>query len=270
MHQNSVSKIIRSFCGYVSRLDGYQCCIKHIALKKVALPLVMALSFLTIIISCKHQIPGINDAGGGPGGGTNPPASSTCSPDSIYFQQQVLPIFVSNCAMAGCHDNISHEEGLVLTTYQGIMAGGIRPGNPGNSKIYKLIIETNPGDRMPPPPRNPLPKEQIDLVYKWIVQGAKNNSCVSSACDTVAVTYSASVKPIITTKCQGCHSSSLPGGGIELSTYNGVKATVNNGKLWGSVNFMTGFSAMPKNGTKLSTCELAKIKKWIDVGAPNN
>lgn len=268
MPLKSVSKKIRSFCGYISLPGVYQCC-KTIALKNFVW-IVMSVSVIVFAISCKHQIPGITDAGGGPGGDTPPPASSICSSDSVYFQQQVLPIFVSNCAMSGCHDNISHEEGLVLTSYNGIMRGGVRAGNPGGSKIYKLIIETNPGDRMPPPPRNPLSPDQISLINKWITQGAKNNSCVNATCDTANVTYTLSIKPIITTKCQGCHSSSSPGGGYDLSTYTGVKARVSDGRLWGSVNFVTGYSAMPKNGTKLSTCELAKIKKWIDAGAPNN
>lgn len=229
----------------------------------------MGVSVLALTISCKHQIPGQTDPGTG-GGNTNPPATSTCSPDTAYFQQQVLPIFVSNCSVSGCHDAGSHQEGLVLTSYQGIMAGGIRPGNPGNSKIYKVMVDTDPDDRMPRPPRNPLPQEQIDIIRKWIQQGAKNNSCVNSVCDTANVTFSLSVKPIISGKCQGCHSSSNPGGGYDLTVYAGIKARVNDGKLWGAVNHIAGYSPMPKNGNKLSTCELAKIKKWIDAGAPNN
>jgi cytochrome c5 len=150
------------------------------------------------------------------------------------------------------------------------MSAGIRPGYPGSSKIYKVITTTNTGDRMPEPPRNPLSQDQINLINTWITQGAKNNSCVNASCDTANVTYSVSIKPIITNKCQGCHSSSSPGGGYDFTSYDGVKARVNDGKLWGSVNYVAGYSAMPKNGIKLSTCELAKIKKWIDAGAPNN
>jgi hypothetical protein len=264
-----VSKNIRSFCGYISLLNVYQCCTKSIALKKF-LVRIMSVSVIVLAISCRHQIPGVTDTGGNPGGG-DPPATSTCSADSVYFQQQVLPIFVSNCAMSGgCHDAASRKEGLVLTSYQGIIAGGIRAGSSSNSKIYRVITATNAGDRMPEPPRNPLSADQISLINKWILQGAKNNSCVNAACDTSNVTFTASIKPIVSNKCQGCHSSSNPGGGYDFTTYAGVKARVSDGKLWGSVNFVTGYPTMPKNGNKLSTCELAKIKKWIDAGAPNN
>jgi len=233
----------------------------------------MSVSVIVSAISCKHEIPGITDSPGSglPGSQANtPPAASTCSADTVYFQQQVLPVFISNCAMSGCHDDASHKDGIILTSYSGIMAGGIRAGNPGKSKIYKVISTTKPDDRMPQPPRNPLSQEQISLISKWIGQGAKNNSCVNASCDTSNSTYSASIKYIISDKCLGCHSGSPPAGGYDFSTYAGVKARVNDGKLWGAVNHVPGYSAMPKNGPRLSACELAKIKIWIDTGAPNN
>jgi mono/diheme cytochrome c family protein len=264
MLQKSVSKKIRNNCGYNLSLSNDQCCAVCIALKKFS-TLIMSVFVIALITSCKHHIPGITD-----NGESNPPATSTCSPDTVYFQQQVLPVLVSNCAMIGCHDNASHQEGIVLTSYSGIMSAGIRAGNPYSSRIYKKIIEPNPGDRMPPPPRNPLTQAQIDLINKWITQGARNNSCLNASCDTANVTYSISIRSIISNKCQGCHSSSSAGGGYDFTTYSGVKARIDDGKLWGSVNYMPGYSPMPKNGTKLSTCELAKIKKWIDAGAANN
>ena len=231
----------------------------------------MSVSVIVCALSCKHQIPGIIDSpaqNGNPD--ANPSIGSSCSADTTYFQQQVLPIFISNCAMSGCHDQTSHKEGIVLNTYTGIISGGIRPGNAGNSKIYKLITTSKAEDRMPQPPRNPLSQEQINLIGKWIGQGAKNNSCVNASCDTSNVTYSSSIKNIISNKCQGCHSSTSPAGGYDFSTYAGVKARINDGKLWGAVNQVAGYSAMPKNGNKLSTCELAKLKIWINAGAPNN
>lgn len=222
--------------------------------------------------SCRHEILDTPPGGGGGtgGGGTTPPAQ-TCSSDTVYFRQQVLPIFISNCSISGCHDDASHQDGVVLTSYEKIMStGGIRPGNPGDSEVYEKITEHDDDDRMPPPPRNRLTQQQIDAIGKWIRQGAKNNSCEATSCDSVNVTYSGAIKTLIANKCQGCHSGAAPTGGIDLSTYNGVKAKVNDGRLWGAVNHMPGFSPMPKNGAKLSTCELAQIRKWMDAGAPNN
>jgi hypothetical protein len=232
----------------------------------------MGVSVLALIISCKHEIPGSTDAGGNNGGGNPaPPAASTCSPDSIYFQQQVLPIFISNCASSGCHDAVSHQDGVVLTSYNNIMTSGeIRAGNPNNSKAFKKITETDNNDRMPPAPRARLSQEQVEIIRKWIVQGAKNNSCQNSACDTASVTYSGAIRTIISNKCQGCHGNTSPGGGNNFTSYAGVKAKVDDGRLWGAVNHLSGFSPMPKNGNKLSDCELAQIRIWIAAGAPNN
>jgi hypothetical protein len=228
-----------------------------------AVPLLIA---VLLTASCKHEIPEPPGGGGG-----NPPPSSICSPDTVYFQQQVLPLLVSNCAMSGCHDVATHEEGVILTDYNSIMnTGDVRPYYPNNSEIYEKIMDNDDDDRMPPPPRSPLTTQQKETIRKWIAQGAKNNSCISASCDTANITFQLSVQPIVQAKCQGCHSSSAPQGGIDLSTYAGVKAKVTDGRLWGAINHLAGFSPMPKNGNKLSDCEIATFRKWIEGGAPNN
>lgn len=117
--------------------------------------------------------------------------------------------------------------------------------------------------------KDPLSQAQIDLIKNWIDQGAKNLSC-QNICDTTNITFGGSIRSIIATKCVGCHGGAAPAGGFDYSTYTGVKAKVNDGRLWGAINQLPGFSPMPKNGAKLSDCEIAQFKKWIDAGAPNN
>ena len=91
-----------------------------------------------------------------------------------------------------------------------------------------------------------------------------------SVCDTTNVTYSSSVVPILVSNCTSCHAGNTPSAGIKLDAYADVKIQVTNGRLWGSVSHAKSYSAMPKNGNKMSDCNLTKIKKWIDAGAPNN
>lgn len=91
-----------------------------------------------------------------------------------------------------------------------------------------------------------------------------------TVCDTAAVTYSSSVVPVLLSNCTVCHGGNTPSAGIKLDTYAGVKVQADNGRLWGAVSQATSFSPMPKNGTKLNTCNLTKIKKWLDAGALNN
>ena len=47
-----------------------------------------------------------------------PPATGFCNPDSVYFQNQILTILVSNCTESGCHNAEDHEEGIVLDSFQ--------------------------------------------------------------------------------------------------------------------------------------------------------
>lgn len=91
-----------------------------------------------------------------------------------------------------------------------------------------------------------------------------------TVCDTAAVTYSLSVVPVLSANCNSCHGGSTPSAGIKLDTYTGVKQQVDNGRLWGAVSQAASYSPMPKNASKLSTCNLEKIRLWIAAGAPNN
>jgi hypothetical protein len=234
-----------------------------LGMNKSSIFALLAMMLIVIIGSCKHEIPFFPPDSSTASGDSSTP----CDPNKVYFQQQVLPILVSYCAKSGCHDNASHKEGIILTSYNSTMqTGGIKPGNPNDSKIYKEIVK----GEMPPAGNSPLTTAQKNLIYNWIIQGAENLVCQNICGDTVNINYSLSVNPIIINKCQGCHSGANPQGGIDLSSYLAVKAQISNGKLWGAVNWSPGFSPMPKNGNKLSECELTKIQKWIAQGAPNN
>ena len=192
-----------------------------------------------------------------------------CDPDTVYFQNQILPLLVSNCALSGCHDVQSHEEGVITTNYTNIRQK-VSPFNPNQSKLYKSIIDTDPGDRMPPPPAAAFTTEQKNLVKKWIEQGALNNVCNEGygQCDTSNVTYTAYIQPLVANKCLGCHSNNNPGGGIKLTNLAEVKASVQTGKFYGSIAWEAGYIAMPQNGIQLSTCQTNKVKAWIDAGMP--
>ena len=214
-----------------------------------------------VFFSCRHEIVNLPD-----GGSTDPTATEPCSPDSVYFVNEIKPLILSNCAMSGCHDNITHAEDVELTSYNSIMRY-VRPGNASNSKLYKVIIKTD-NERMPPPPMAAFTQAQKDKLAKWINQGAKNNNCIA-ACDTSVFTYSGAVKNILQNKGVGCHSTAVTSGGINLSSYSGVQTSALSGSLYGSVAQLPGFSPMPP-GFKLSECEIRQIKKWVVAGSLNN
>lgn len=230
-------------------------------IKKITSFILMT-SVLATISSCKHEIPvNPNDPGSGGGGG----GGST----GVCFENDILPIFQSNCAKSGCHDAASREDGYQLDTYANIVAKGVRAGNAGDSKIYEVLID-NGNDRMPQAPNSPLTAAQITLIATWINEGARNTTNCASACDSSQFKYTANVKPILQTHCYGCHSGTAASGGfIPLDTYEGVKDQVTFGTLYPAISH-TGPTPMPQNGAKLSDCKIAVIKKWIDAGTPNN
>lgn len=253
---------------------------KAISIDLLMLSIVFLLTLLLLFTSsCKHepQILPSKDAlsetgstGNGNGNG-NGNQVSTCDPDSIYFQKTILPLIISNCAKSGCHDAITHKEGIVLNNYQNIMNhGDIRPGNPGGSDLYEVMTENDPDKIMPPPPSAPMNQSDIDLIASWINQGAANNNCTDGNCDSSLVTFSASVNPILQSKCIGCHNNTLASGQVNLSGYTNVKIYAQSGSLIGSITHANGFFPMPKGSPQLSDCEIALVRTWIREGATNN
>ncbi|MBK7029438.1 MAG: hypothetical protein IPH45_09570 [Bacteroidales bacterium] len=238
-------------------------------------PTLLTTSITVIILSlflssaCKHD-PELQETVNPPDDTTQNPTSQ-CSPDTVYFEQQILPMLQSGCAMSGCHDVGTHEEGIVLNSYANIMStGGINISNPTRSEIYEKMAESDLDDRMPPPPYPAFTSDKLALISKWISQGAKNNSCLEAGCDTTNVTYLTHIKPLLQNHCQGCHSGGNPSGGIPLVIYSDAKAIADNGKFLGTINQLNGYSPMPQNSNKLTDCQINMVKIWINLGAPNN
>lgn len=191
-----------------------------------------------------------------------------CDPNKVYFENHVLPILLSNCAMSGCHDEASKKEGVILTNYDDVMrTAEVKAGNANGSELYEVLVKTN-DDIMPPAPSSPLSAEQINIIKTWINDGAENNYC-SSDCDTTNLIYTTNIQNIITTNCVGCHQAPNPSAGIDLSTYSGVAAIAANGMLSGVVTSAPNFSPMPPSGA-MNDCNISAITKWVDAGYPEN
>jgi len=193
--------------------------------------------------------------------------TKACDPGTVYFENQILPIFISNCAISGCHDAQSAEDGVVLTNYNNITKK-IKPGDPNDSEYYTVLNKTGE-DLMPRDPSTgrgySLPSDKINLIKSWITQGAKNNYC--DECDTTVYTYSGTIKAIIDQNCatsSACHGNGSQYGA--LTTYAGVKARVDNQLIQkrAVVN-----QDMPPAGS-MPDCDRLLIKNWIDAGAQNN
>lgn len=252
--------------------------------KTIGIISLLIITTMVFITMCKHDgIPlYIKKAGIAPKDTThttNPPPVNPPGPiygsshdtikDSICFAEEILPIIISNCAnKPGCHTANAGGEPNALLNYSDVMQY-VHVGNPPQSNLYQSITG-NGQDIMPPYGNTTLTAAQIQLIYNWILPGAKNNIDCGMGCDTTVFTYSGAINVTLQNYCIGCHSGSSPSGNVSLVTYSNVVTVVNNGKLWGSINQLIGYHAMPVNGNKLDNCRIRQIKKWINAGALNN
>ncbi|MCB9265567.1 MAG: hypothetical protein H6558_11115 [Lewinellaceae bacterium] len=258
-------------------------------IKKYGLPvLIFGLGLGLSFFSCQHEpftidgdITPIDTTGNNnptDTTGNNPTdtmaTGTPCDPDVVYFELEVLPILRSNCAKSGCHDENSAQKGVILTSYESVMATGeITPFNLSRSDLYEVITENDPDKRMPQAPNPPLSSSQVSLVAEWILQGAKNESCDPGAggCDTTAVSYVSDIRPILESNCLGCHQGPNPVGGFVLEAYDNVVAKINEGRFYGALAWETGFVPMPYGAAEpLPDCDLLMIRAWINAGAPEN
>lgn len=106
------------------------------------------------------------------------------SGEPIIYSQHIQPIFTRSCADAACHGSSSPQQGLMLTSWDRVMAGSrngamVVPFAALRSHLLQHIgtdstIAPMASPRMPFG-RDPLPREQILLIKRWIEEGAKND-----------------------------------------------------------------------------------------------
>ena len=183
---------------------------------------------------------------------------------AICFERDILPIFNSKCAMSGCHDAGRSAEGYDLSTYKKIVSRGIVKGKPNSSELYEVVAD----GEMPPRGYTKLSAAEKKMLYDWIADGAKNGINCAVKCDSASSGFAAVIQPMMTKYCVGCHAYPNASAQVELSGYIGVKNSINQGLLKSLDH--TGYYPMPKGGAKLSDCEIAQVRKWIQRGAPND
>lgn len=107
----------------------------------------------------------------------DPPAATA---GQVSFHRQVRSIFQEHCQ--GCHQPAKPLGGLVMTSYADIVKGGesalsgIVPGNPDESTIVEQIASVDGAAPAMPKDRPPLSTEQVDLIRRWIAEGAVDDT----------------------------------------------------------------------------------------------
>jgi hypothetical protein len=101
----------------------------------------------------------------------------------VSYQQDVRPVIEKNCI--ACHippQGVGYRTGgLDLTSHQTLMRGTvygpvIKPGDSQHSILNMLVeVRADACIRMPHEKGYPLTPQEIDLLHRWVDQGAKNN-----------------------------------------------------------------------------------------------
>ncbi len=103
-------------------------------------------------------------------------------PDVVDFNFHVRPILSDRCFKCHGPDANKRQANLRLDTEEGAFAAlkedpskhVIVPGDPMQSALYARLINPDTAEVMPPPSSNlSLTKNEIEIIKKWIAQGAK-------------------------------------------------------------------------------------------------
>ncbi|MEW4567610.1 DUF1553 domain-containing protein [Tautonia sp. JC769] len=108
-------------------------------------------------------------------------AASSAEPHggTIDFPSEIRPILASRCY--SCHQGETVRGGLRLDTEAGARAGGdstfpaVVPGDPEESELILRVTSADDLDRMPPTGPS-LSQLEIDLLRRWIAEGASRAS----------------------------------------------------------------------------------------------
>lgn len=102
--------------------------------------------------------------------------------DQISYNFHIRPILSDKCFACHGPDANKREADLRLDTEEGAFTGlkespgkfALVSGDLEKSEVYHRINSTDPGEMMPPPESNlSLNPEEIELIKRWIEQGAK-------------------------------------------------------------------------------------------------
>ena len=94
----------------------------------------------------------------------------------VSFYQDVIPIFKRSCT--GCHHPGKLKGELDLTTYEAFAKGGKHgPGfKAADAKGSMILEEISGAEPSMPKEGDPLSKEEVALIQRWIVQGGLNDT----------------------------------------------------------------------------------------------
>lgn len=224
--------------------------------------------------------------------------------EPIDFDRHVLPILTERCN--DCHHApydrsgrmVNPKASLRFDSFAEVMKGNLDgPVVVGNdlekSRLYSVLILPEDDDLFMPPKGGPVDAEQIDIIKRWITEGAKPSKGSASGtkggipAPDEPVSFHNHILPLFEEKCLECHGAPFvkrgrtikPRAGLRLDSYEWVI----KGNLDGTIITPGDHTEsalhrvitldkedpeiMPPKGGPLSEEEITMIKRWILEGA---
>lgn len=105
-------------------------------------------------------------------------------PDKVSYYKDVRPLFAQHCQ--GCHQPAKAQGGYVMTSHADLFKKsdrelpGVVAGQPDKSELLQQILPH--GGKPPRMPRNkePLSQREVQVVRRWIEQGAVDDTPASA------------------------------------------------------------------------------------------
>jgi WD40 repeat protein len=109
-------------------------------------------------------------------------------PETVSYYKDVRPIFQQHCQ--GCHQPAKPQGGYVMTGYADLLKKtdqdqpGVVPGAPDKSSVVDVLRPGTDGKARMPKGKEPLSAFDVQVITRWIAQGAKDDT-PATARDTV-------------------------------------------------------------------------------------
>jgi hypothetical protein len=192
------------------------------------------------------------------------------------FANDIRPLLEAKCVR--CHGEKVKKADLDLRTPAGLLKGGesgpaVVAGKPEKSPLYEKLHK----GEMPPAKKDALTAAQVELVHRWIADGAR---VPTGSAEAVLTQHD--VIPIMLRHCTACHGRYRREANLDLRTPAGLlrggksgSAVVPGEPANSLIISRIAAGEMPPPKRLVEACvkpvekvELDTLTKWIAAGAP--
>lgn len=185
----------------------------------------------------------------------------------VSYYHDIRPIFNSDCN--ACHKPEKLKGELDMTSLAALMKGGkhgaeIKPGEPDKSKLMDMISGDDPEM---PKDGDPLTRDRVALISRWIKEGAKDDT--PAAGSQVVATPVYTVPPVITAMAYSPDGSILAVNGYHEILLHKPDGSGLIARLIGESPRIESL-AFSKDGKKLAACggapaEFGQVQIWDPI-----